>query len=152
MTSLPTIPDPAELSGLQAAWDEFFSAIRRAKGRAARQHGTELTGPQLHLLDALADRPAARCGELAEAAGVAAPTASRMIDSLERSGIVTRRHSTEDRRAVTISLTPEGRRQHAAKRALHEAKRAELFSSLSDTERENAEHLLRRLAELIEEM
>ena len=96
--------------------------------------------------------PGARCGELAEAAGIAAPTASRMIDSLERAGIVTRRHSTEDRRAVTVALTTEGRKQYEHKRALHEAKRAELFVSLSDAERENAEHLLRRLAGLIEEM
>lgn len=152
MATAATTPDRTELAGLQSAWDEFFSAIRRAKGRAARQHGTELTLPQLHLLEALDALPGARCGELAEAAGIAAPTASRMIDSLERAGIVTRRHSTQDRRAVTVSLTAEGRRQYEYKRALHEAKRAELFSSLSDTERANAEHLLRRLGGLIEEM
>jgi len=38
------------------------------------------------------------------------------------------------------------------KRALHEAKRAELFDSLSESERESAEYLLRRLARLIEEL
>jgi DNA-binding MarR family transcriptional regulator len=75
-----------------------------------------------------------------------------MIDSLERSGIVTRTHSTDDRRAVTIELTAEGRGRYEARRAQHEAKRAELFSSLSEAERLHAEHLLRRLAELIEEM
>ena len=96
--------------------------------------------------------PGARCGELAEAAGIAAPTASRMIDSLERSGIVTRVHSTEDRRAVTISLTPEGRRKHERKRAEKEAKLAEMFNSLSESERDGAEHLLRRLAVLVEEL
>jgi DNA-binding MarR family transcriptional regulator len=75
-----------------------------------------------------------------------------MIDSLERDGVVTRTHSTEDRRAVTIELTDEGRSRYESKRAQHEAKRAELFSSLSEAEREHAEHLLRRLAELIGEM
>lgn len=75
-----------------------------------------------------------------------------MIDSLERGGIVERRHSTEDRRVVTVTLTAEGRRQHARKRELVEAKRAELFGSLSPTERASAEHLLHRLATVIEEL
>ena len=75
-----------------------------------------------------------------------------MIDSLERAGIVSRRHSAEDRRAVKVSLTAEGRKQYDHKRAILEAKRAEIFVSLSASERENAEHLLRRLAGLIEEM
>lgn len=106
----------------------------------------------MHLLDALADLPAARCGVLAEAAGIAAPTASRMIDGLEREGIVERRPSAEDRRAIEVAITDHGRELHARKRAEVQAKRAELFGSLSPTERESAEHLLKRLAEVIEDL
>ena len=48
-------PDPAtdanpspvdELTAVVDAWNDFFASVRRAKGRAARQHGTELTLPQ----------------------------------------------------------------------------------------------------------
>lgn len=89
---------------------------------------------------------------LAEAAGVSAPTASRMLDGLEREGIVERRPSPEDRRAVEIALTDHGRELHAQKREQVAAKRAAVFESLSPAERESAEHLLRRLAEVIEEL
>jgi DNA-binding MarR family transcriptional regulator len=152
MDSAPTTPPPSELAGLNDAWDEFFGSVRRAKGRAARQHGDELTLPQMHLLDALVDLPAARCGVLAEAVGIAAPTASRMIDGLEREGIVERRPSAEDRRAIEVAITDHGRELHARKRKEVMAKRAALFASLTTEEREGAEHLLRRLAEVIEEL
>lgn len=149
----PTSPTiHTDLRGLDVAWDEFFSAVRRARGRAAKQHGVELTLPQLHLLDAIENVPDARCGALAEAVGIAAPTASRMIDGLERQGIVERRASPDDRRAIDISITEHGRDLHERKKALVASKRAELFGSLSPAERESAEHLLRRLAEVIEEL
>src|SRR5918997_6868832 len=41
------------LRGFEAAWDEFFAAIRRARGRAAREHGDELTLSQYNLVGAL---------------------------------------------------------------------------------------------------
>ena len=75
-----------------------------------------------------------------------------MLDGLEREGIVERRPSSEDRRAVEIALTDRGRELHALKREQVAAKRAALFASLSPTERESAEHLLKRLAEAIEEL
>jgi MarR family transcriptional regulator, organic hydroperoxide resistance regulator len=152
MDPVVTKPPEAQLAALSEAWDEFFGAVRRAKGRASRQHGVELTLPQFHLLDALVEHPSARCGVLAEAADIAAPTASRMIDGLEREGIVERRPSPDDRRAVEIALTERGRELHARKRELVQAKRAELFGSLSEAERDGAEHLLRRLAEVIDEL
>jgi DNA-binding MarR family transcriptional regulator len=140
------------LAALNAAWDDFFGAIRRAKGRASRQHGSELTLPQVHLLEPLDGGASARIGELAEAAGVAAPTASRMVDSLEREGIVARSPAQGDRRATAVVLTEAGRGLYRRKRAEMQAKRNEIFGSLSESEREQAAHLLGRMAELIDEL
>ena len=75
-----------------------------------------------------------------------------MIDGLEREGIVVRRPSPDDRRAVEVVITDRGRELHARKREMVQEKRAALFGSLSESERENAEHLLRRLAEVIDEL
>jgi MarR family transcriptional regulator, organic hydroperoxide resistance regulator len=152
VASPPTAASADPLTELNHAWDGFFGAIRRAKGRASRQHGSELTLPQVHLLEPLAGGASARIGELAEAAGVAAPTASRMIDSLEREGIVARRRADGDRRATAVELTPTGGELYASKRADMQSKRNEIFGSLSATEREQAAHLLRRMAELIDEL
>jgi MarR family transcriptional regulator, organic hydroperoxide resistance regulator len=135
------------------AWDEFFGAVRRAKGRAAREAGgRELTLSQYQLLAALGELPERPVGELAEAVGVAPPTATRMVDCLERAGIVERRNSTEDRRVVTVRLTPHGGRLLRRKRELVTGKRRALWLSLTPEEREQAEHLLRRLAAIVEEL
>ena len=72
MATAGSTGERAGLAALDAAWDGFFSALRRAKGRAAIQRGNELTLPQVHLLGPLAGGGRARIGELADAAGVAA--------------------------------------------------------------------------------
>ena len=53
---------------------------------------------------------------------------------------------------VSVRLTAKGRRLLDAKRELVAAKRRELFESMTPAERAQAEGLLARLAELIEEL
>jgi DNA-binding MarR family transcriptional regulator len=142
----------ASLEGFTSAWDAFLAATRRARGRAAQAQGGELTLSQFHVLAALSEESELRIGELALAAGVAPPTATRMLQGLERDGIVKRLASSEDRRAVSIRLTTKGRRLLDEKRALIAAKRRSLYGSLSPAEREQAQHLLARLAEAIDEL
>lgn len=49
-------------------------------------------------------------GRLAELAGLSAASTSRLVDRLERRGLVSRRRDDEDRRLVEVCLTPEGER------------------------------------------
>ena len=134
-----------------AAWETFFRTTRRLRSRAGRQPLEGLSLPQYHLLEALRDVEELTVGVLAEAAGVAPPTATRMLDCLARDGYVDRRHSESDRRSVLISLTPSGR---VAVHAAHEqisAWRRGVFESLEPAEREQAAALLNRLSEALEE-
>ena len=89
------------------AWESFFRTTRRLRARAGRLPG-ELSVPQYQLLEPLRRTHELCVGELADAAGVAAPTATRMLDALARNGLITRRHSEVDRRSVIVSLTGEG--------------------------------------------
>jgi DNA-binding MarR family transcriptional regulator len=148
------VPHPTDLpASFTSALDHFFSAVRRSRARIAREAGAgELTLSQYQLLSALAEVPERPVGELAEAAAVAPPTATRMLDGLERSGIVERRHSTTDRRVVIVRLTGKGRRLVERKEKLVAAKRRALYESLSPSERRQVERLLGRLAEVIEEL
>lgn len=136
-----------------AAWDEFFAAVRRARGRAARgsEPGT-LTLAQFQLLAAFEHERELSVGAVAEAGGVAAPTATRMLATLERDGFVERRHSEVDRRCVTVSLTAKGRRLLTRKRALISAKQRQIYASLDAAERSQAEAILHRLALAMEEL
>lgn len=134
------------------AWEEFFRAVRRAKGRAAAQPPADGLSPaQFQLLAPLAHEPSQTIRALAEAAGVAAPTATRMLDGLERDGQVTRSPAVHDRRCVSVELTDTGR--HALEvtaAALEDAKRR-ISESLDPADRAAASALLRRLAALVEE-
>jgi DNA-binding MarR family transcriptional regulator len=135
-----------------AAWDSFFRAVRRARGRAVAQppeHG--LTLSQYHLLVPLAGGGSQTIRVLAEAAGVAPPTATRMLDGLERDRLVTRTPSATDRRCVTVDLTAAGRDALERTERAIVAGRARIAGSLTGAEREQAAVLLRRLAVVVEE-
>jgi DNA-binding MarR family transcriptional regulator len=134
------------------AWEAFFRAVRRAKGRAAARppaHGLSLS--LYALLSPLGGGERQTVGALAEAAGVAAPTATRMLDGLERDGIVARRPSESDRRCVTVDLTQAGRDALALTENALAQGRARIAESLTEAEREQAAALLRRLAVVVEE-
>jgi DNA-binding MarR family transcriptional regulator len=136
----------------ERAWDDFFAATRRARGRAARDRSGGLSLAQYQLLAPVEAGGELPCGEIALAAGVASPTATRMLDSLARDGIVVREHSESDRRVVTVRLTPKGARLVREKGELVSAKRREIYLSLTNQEREQATVLLGRLAEAVEQL
>jgi DNA-binding MarR family transcriptional regulator len=142
---------PIATDQLATAWEGFFRTTRRLRSRAGMDPIEGLSLPQYHLLEALRDDDELTVGVLAEAAGVAPPTATRMLDCLARDGYVVRRHSETDRRAVLVSLTPTGR---TALEAAHEqvsAWRRRVFERLEPEEREQAAALLTRLTAVLEE-
>jgi DNA-binding MarR family transcriptional regulator len=139
-------------TALSEALHDFFRAARRARGRAAkRPAGDGLSLAQYHLLEPLADGPLTN-RQVAEQAGVSSPTATRMLDLLLSRRLVTRLDDPVDRRAVLISLTPAGREALAAKLAEVDEGRRRIAAALEPEEQRVAADLLRRLAEVIEEL
>lgn len=135
-----------------AAFDALAQAVRRARGAPAQPAQDTLTLSQYGLLQGLADGGHARVVELANAAGVTPPTATRILDALERRGIVERRRVAEDRRGVTITLTPSGRAQLAAQHDWLRGRQESFYAALPPGERAVAADLLVRLAGLIDEL
>jgi DNA-binding MarR family transcriptional regulator len=133
------------------AWDAFVLAIRRSQARSQAAPG-ELTLAQYYLLAALERSGWLSVSRLAEASGVAVPTATRLVDGLERAGLLVRARSRSDRRAVQVSLTNQGRVQLAHRRHQLTERRTALYERLEPAEREQGERLLRHLAELIQEL
>src|SRR5215216_5098381 len=89
------------------ALTEFFRAARRVRGEAGEAGSRPVSLSQFTVLQTVAEEGDATVGELAHAAGVATPTVTRMLGSLERDGIVERHRevfaglSAPDRRAAT---------------------------------------------------
>ncbi len=135
-----------------AAWEAFALATRRARARLAREEGLPLTPAQLHLLEALDGSDGLTVGRIAEAAGVSPPTATRMLDGLVRDGVVERRAEPGDRRCVRVEITAAGAELVTATRASIAERRAALFARLEPRERETAARLLRRLADLVDDL
>lgn len=72
--------------------------------------------------------------ELARTVGVEGPTLARLLDALERQGLVSRREVAEDRRAKKISLLPEARPLIERIEAISAQLRAELFEGIDPDE------------------
>ncbi|MDX6686237.1 MAG: hypothetical protein QOF86_2365 [Baekduia sp.] len=146
----PAATDP-QLDAFVAAFDDFVRAAKRARARV--EPDAVLTAAQYDLLFPLLEAEAPLgLRELARAAGVSAPTATRMLDGLEGRGLVTRERSAEDRRAVRLALTGEGAREVTDRRALLLARRRALFEQLAPGERRAAAKVLARLATAYEGM
>jgi DNA-binding MarR family transcriptional regulator len=141
-----------DVEAFLAACDAFARAVRRSRGARTSARAGALTLSQYALLQPLAELREARVRELAAAASVTAPTATRILDALQRRGLVRRRPSPGDRRAVSVSLTAAGRELlHAQDAWIRERQRA-FFEALPASERALAPSLLRELAALIDEL
>jgi DNA-binding MarR family transcriptional regulator len=133
-------------------FDALAAAVRRARGAPTQENGPALTLSQYGLLQGLVGRCAARARELADEAGIAPSTATRILDALERRGIVRRRQADDDRRAVTITLTAHGQELLDAQHQWIRAQQLAFFKRLPAEEQELAPDLLVRLAALIDEI
>ncbi|HVS01861.1 MAG TPA: MarR family transcriptional regulator, partial [Thermoanaerobaculia bacterium] len=69
-----------------------------------------VTGARLSALSVLVYGGPRSLGELAAAERVATPTMSRTIEAMVREGLVQRRTSPADRRALVLTATEEGKR------------------------------------------
>ena len=141
-----------DVAAFNASLDDFMRAMRRAKGRFnSAPVVPELSTSQYHLLEPLAGGPRTN-RELAELAGISAPTATRMVDGLLERKLVSRVEDPTDRRAVVISLTAKGRTALGKKESEYAERRSRLADALEPHEQKVAAELLRRLAAVIEEL
>ena len=83
--------------------------IRTVTYQAFNQHGLEITPEQWIVLARLWQRDGRTVSELSESTLRDRPTMSRILDSMEASGLVTRTVDSKDARTRIIALTREGR-------------------------------------------
>ncbi len=134
------------------ALEELIRAVLKASGRGVPGGETELTLSQYFVMDAMADA-ALTVSEVARAARVAVPTATRALRALETRGFVDReRNDDEDRRLVTVALTPSGRAVLDEKRTWVHMRQREIFESLTAAERRTVSHALSAIAHNIDEL
>ena len=144
-------PDTASPARFAAAWEHFVLALRRSQARGQSSRG-ELTLAQYYLLAELEPGAALPACQLADAAGIAPSTATRLVDGLERAGLLRRSRSEADRRTVLVSLTDAGRESLKRKKREIARRRKRIYERLDPEERRQSEQLLRHLAEVIDQL
>lgn len=96
----------------EVALADVVARLRRAMRRAARaaDGGNALSVAQLELLSCLAENPGARPSHLARLLRLAPNSVTTLVNVLRKQGLVTRADGGEDRRTVSLTLTPAGER------------------------------------------
>ncbi|MBU0513996.1 MAG: MarR family transcriptional regulator [Proteobacteria bacterium] len=82
--------------------------LRAHCNQVLREQGIEVTLGQSGILFLLRRQDGQTMGQLSQALAVKNPTLTGLVDRLERSALVTRQASQDDRRAIRIYITPKG--------------------------------------------
>jgi len=107
----------------------------------------ELTLTQVQVLRALRAGPQT-VGRLGQANGMSPTSVTRLVDRLERRGLVSRRRESEDRRLVQVRLEPEGERLMGEIRVMQGSDIHRAVAAMTPTEMRQLTTSLRRLVEL----
>jgi DNA-binding MarR family transcriptional regulator len=122
-------------TGEQVEYGEVAARLRIAVARLARQLRQSspggLTPSQWSALAAVEDNESLRIGDLADVEAVSAPTATRLVASLEEDGLLSRTTDPADRRTAYIALTDAGREKIAWARSVRTASLVEQLSLMS---------------------
>jgi DNA-binding MarR family transcriptional regulator len=125
---------------------ETAARLRVAVARLARQlrqHSPGgLTPSQWSALVSVEDHESLRIGDLADREGVSAPTATRLVASLEEAGLLSRTTDPADRRTAYVGLTDAGREKLEWSRQVRTASLVQRLSAMPEAD-------VRQLIELL---
>lgn len=108
------------------------SAMREQFNQALAEH--DVTWPQWMILNVLHHKLAITPAQIADNIGVDRSAVTRLVDRLEKKGMVVRSFDGLDRRSIQIVMTTEGRRLVAQINAAAKAHQDSFMSQLPSTE------------------
>jgi MarR family transcriptional regulator, organic hydroperoxide resistance regulator len=134
------------LETLRLALSELLRTERQVRGRESRV-GSNLSLAHLRVLASLERAPnrVLAVGQLAAASGLTTAGATRLVDVLERAGIVERVRSEDDRRSVLIRLTRFGLNEFRARSKRYLDCWEEAFAGFSEADIEQAINVVERI-------
>ena len=151
--AMPILPETLE------GVDELSSRVYRAFMATMRQHGRlmmqQLRGHGLHPGQAMCLRfLSANDGitqrDLADALHVARPTVTKMLNSMEKAGLVRRRPDAADARLTCVELTESGRAEEKKMNAAAADYVNSTIATLPEADRRELARLLEELGASIE--
>lgn len=120
-----------------------FSTVQRLTTKHVAKH--DLTLPQFAVLEALSHLGPLTIGDLCRKMMVSGGNMTVVLDNLQKSGLVKRVRSKEDRRTIVVELTEHGEERVHGIFHEHAEHVSHLFSVLSHEEQSTLGGLLRKL-------
>ena len=136
-------------------YDEILISLRKIM-RAADLHSQKLmkesglTAPQLLVMQAIEKEGSPSTSTLARHIAVSQATMTRIIDRLERAGLVRREKSSKDKRVINISLTDAGQAKLELAPEPLQAEFLRRFRKLEDWEQQMLKSSLLRVAKMMD--
>lgn len=136
-------------------YDEILISLRRIM-RAADLHSQKLmkesglTAPQLLVMQAIEKEGRPSTSTLARHIAVSQATMTRIVDRLERAGLVRREKSTTDKRVIHVGLTDAGRAKLEAAPEPLQAEFLREFRKLEAWEQQMLKSSLLRIAKMMD--
>lgn len=112
-------------------------------------HVADLPPAQIFVVVFLFHHGPSRSCDIGKELRVAAPTATGIVDRLEAAGYVSRVSDQEDRRAVVIELTAEGRKIAQKLRAVMIERWTEIMSKIPHEDAEKYLEILQKINEAL---
>ncbi len=108
----------------------------------------QINPAQFFVLEIICDNGAQKMSDLAGELRVSLPAITRMVDKLYALGLVERIPGIKDRRIISITIMPKGKR--IVKKFQEQRKQAliEVFASLSEKDRRDYLRILRKMDEV----
>jgi DNA-binding MarR family transcriptional regulator len=146
---------PARVSGVAWATDLIRLEIavwERVDARLRAAHELPLSFFESLLFISRAPGASMRVGDLARALRVTVGGTSKLVDRIERAGLLAREADPDDRRASRLVLTTTGKRKVTAALKTYDAEVAALLDGVldPDEQRRMSEHVSRLLASIDE--
>jgi len=117
---------------------ETAARLRVVIARLARQQRQQSPGglspSQWSALVTVEDHEPLRIGDLADREAVSAPTATRLVASLEEAGLLSRTSDPSDRRTAYVALTQAGREKLEWARGVRTARLVQRLSAMPPDE------------------
>lgn len=115
----------------------------RIEIRSSRRR--DLTIPQIRTLRYIQRHPDSSLLQLSEHLGLTPPSASKLVDGLVNNDLVNREESRQDRRKLTLQLTPSGEEIVNTARAQAQQNLVEKLGMFSDDELKTIMHSMELL-------
>ena len=120
--------------------------MRTVRSEMRSRRAPDLSIPQFRALVFLYRQPGSSLSEVADYIGLTLPSISKMIDKLVTRRLIRRTACSQDRRCITLTLTPRGKSTLRLAREGTQARVAAMFAHLSGKDR----HLIMRAMRMLQ--